>query len=124
MGWDEGPKTPHSQQPSSQGREAIAHLTGTRTRIHTAFFADESSLGSLGDSSPHGDGLRVSGVRCSLVLVVPPVPVTFEEVRFPYWFPPQSCVDAFPGQTVPQLHQTVGVAWLCCHFFKNPVFIS
>lgn len=74
----------------------------TARLLRTSFLADEGPLGSLWDALPHSDGLRVARVRGPPLLAVAPVPFTFEKVGLAHWFPAQSRIDAFSGQTAPQ----------------------
>lgn len=90
----------------------------------TSLPADEGPLRCFRHSLPHSDGFGVSWVCCVFLLIVTPVLVSLEEVRFPDRLPAQCRVDAVFGEAAAQLHQAVRVPRLGRNFLKHPVLIT
>lgn len=89
----------------------------------TSLAADEGSLRRLWDPLPHPDGFGVPWIRSSLLLVVAPVPVPLEEVRFPDAVPTKRSVDTVFGEEAAQLHQTLRVTRLGRDLPKHPELV-
>lgn len=92
--------------------------------VLTSLSAGEGSLGRVGDSIPHTDGLRVSRVHRPLLLIVTPVLVSFEEVGFPDNLPADGGIDAICGEEAAQLHEAPRVTRLGLHLLKHPELIT